>query len=52
MGYRHVYQVPFWFHEYFVRIPGLQQCDWMVNKMAERGNWTTLASYCYTIVVK
>jgi ubiquinone/menaquinone biosynthesis C-methylase UbiE len=52
IGYRHVYQVPFWFHEYFVRIPGLQQCDWMVNKMAERGNWTALASYCYTIVVK
>jgi Methyltransferase domain len=52
IGYRHVWQLPFWFHEYFVKFPGLQQCDWMVNKIAERGNCTALASYCYTIVVK
>ncbi len=52
IGYREVWQLPFWFHEYFVKLPGLQQCDWMVNKIAERANWTSLASYCYTIVVK
>jgi len=52
IGYRHVWQLPFWFHEYFVKFPGLKQCDWMVNKIAERGNCTALASYCYTIVVK
>jgi hypothetical protein len=52
IGYRDVWQLPFWFHEYFVKFPGLKQCDWMVNKIAERGNCTALASYCYTIVVK
>jgi len=52
IGFRQVWQLPFWFHEYFVQFPGLQQCDWMMNKIAERGNWTVLASYCYTIVVK
>lgn len=52
IGYRHVWQLPFWFHEYFAKFPGLRQCDLVVNKLAERGNWTALASYCYTIVVK
>jgi SAM-dependent methyltransferase len=52
IGYRRVWQLPFWFHEYFKSLPGLQQCDRMVNKIAERANWTCLASYCYTIVVK
>jgi ubiquinone/menaquinone biosynthesis C-methylase UbiE len=52
IGYRYVWQLPFWFHGYFVKFPGLQQCDWLINKIAERANWTTLASYCYTIVVK
>ncbi|HEV2186794.1 MAG TPA: methyltransferase domain-containing protein [Stellaceae bacterium] len=52
IGYRRVWQLPFWFHEYFVKFPGIQQCDWALNKIAERANWTSLASYCYTIVVK
>jgi|HubBroStandDraft_6_1064221.scaffolds.fasta_scaffold46915_1 hypothetical protein len=52
IGYRHVWQLPFWFHEYFVKFPVLRQCDLMINKIAERGNLTALASYCYTIAVK
>jgi len=52
IGYRDVWQLPFWFHEYFAKFPGIQQCDRMVNKIAERANWTALASYCFTIVVK
>jgi SAM-dependent methyltransferase len=52
IGFRQVWQLPFWFHEYFNRFPGLQQCDQTINKIAERANWTALASYCYTIVVK
>lgn len=52
IGYRKVWQLPFWFHEYFKKFPGLRQCDWAVNSLAERANWTKLASYCYTIVVK
>lgn len=52
IGYRQVWQLPFWFHEYFTKFPGLRECDWVLNRIAERANWTTLASYCYTIVVK
>jgi SAM-dependent methyltransferase len=52
MGYRKVWQLPFWSHEYFVKFPGFRECDWVINKIAERANWTSLASYCYTIVVK
>jgi SAM-dependent methyltransferase len=52
IGYRYVWQLPFWFHEYFVNFPGLYQCDRVVNQLAERSNWTSLASYCYTIVMK
>jgi SAM-dependent methyltransferase len=52
IGYRQVWQLPFWFHEYFKKFPGLRECDWALNRVAERMNWTTLASYCYTIVVK
>jgi 2-polyprenyl-3-methyl-5-hydroxy-6-metoxy-1,4-benzoquinol methylase len=52
MGYRKVWQLPFWSHEYFVKFPGVRECDRIVNKLAERANWTSLASYCYTIVVK
>lgn len=52
IGYRQVWQLPFWYHEYFKKIPGLRECDWALNKVAERANWTTLASYCFTIVVK
>jgi SAM-dependent methyltransferase len=52
MGYREVWQLPFWSHEYFVKLPGFRECDRVINKIAERANWTGLASYCYTIVVK
>lgn len=52
MGYREVWQLPFWSHEYFVHFPGIRECDQLINKIAERANWTGLASYCYTIVVK
>lgn len=52
IGYRHVWQLPFWFHEYFKNFPGLRECDWALNSIAERANWTMMASYCYTIVVK
>jgi len=52
IGYRDVWQVPFWFHEYFKDIPGLHQCHLLFDKIAARANWTALASYCYTIAVK
>jgi SAM-dependent methyltransferase len=52
MGYQKVWQLPFWSHEYFVKFPGFRECDQIINKIAERANWTGLASYCYTIVVK
>jgi SAM-dependent methyltransferase len=52
MGYSKVWQLPFWSHEYFNPFPGLRECDRIINKIAERANLTSIASYCYTIVVK
>lgn len=52
IGYRRVWQIPFWYHKYFNRIPGLYHLDRAANRWAERKNWCALASYCYTVVVK
>ncbi len=52
IGYRRVWQIPFWYHKYFNKIPGLYHVDRAVNRLAERNNWRALASYCYTLVSK
>jgi hypothetical protein len=52
IGFRNVSQVPFWYHNYFRNIPGLYQADTTITKFAERKNWTALASFCYTCVMK
>jgi SAM-dependent methyltransferase len=52
IGYREVWQVPFWYHGYFRKIPGLYHIDLAVAKFADRHSWTALASYCYTLVLK
>lgn len=52
IGYRKVWQVPFWYHAYFEKIPGLYQLDLAITQIADRNNWNALASYCYTIVLK
>ena len=52
IGYREVWQVPFWYHSYFRKIPGLYHIDLAIAKLADRNSWTTLASYCYTLVLK
>lgn len=52
IGYRKVWQVPFWYHAYFKKIPGLYHLDLAITKIADHNNWNALASYCYTIVLK
>ncbi len=52
IGYRKVWQVPFWYHNYFKRIPGLYHLDLAAAKFADRHNLTSLASFCYTLVMK
>jgi SAM-dependent methyltransferase len=52
IGFRNVWQVPFWYHNYFKNIPGLYQADTTLTRFAERNNWTALASFCYTCVMK
>jgi len=52
IGFRSVYQVPFWHHDYFQKIPGLYHADATLARVAERNNWTGLASFCYTCVMK
>jgi hypothetical protein len=52
IGYRRVWQVPFWYHDYFMRIPGIYQLDHAAAAMADRNNWTGFASFSYTLVAK
>jgi SAM-dependent methyltransferase len=52
IGYRHVWQVPFWYHDYFMKIPGVYQLDHAAAAMADRNNWTGFASFSYTLVAK
>jgi SAM-dependent methyltransferase len=52
IGFRKVWQVPFWYHNYFKRIPGLYQADTALTRVAERNDWSALASFCYTCVMK
>lgn len=52
IGYRKVWQVPFWYHEYFRNIPGLYHLDLALARLADRNDWSALASFCYTCVMK
>ena len=52
IGYRDVWQVPFWYHDYFKKIPGAYHLDHAVAAMADRNDWTGFASYSYTLLAK
>ncbi len=52
VGFSGAWQIPFWYHDYFKRIPGIYQLDRALTTLADRNNWTQLASYSYTIVEK
>jgi len=51
-GFREVWQIPFWHHGYFQKIPGLYQIDTAITNLADRNNWTGYASFSYTLVLK
>lgn len=52
LGYREVWQIPFFYHGYFKKIPGLFQLDDALSKLAERKDWQGLASFSFTIAMK
>jgi SAM-dependent methyltransferase len=52
LGFREVWQIPFFYHGYFKKIPGLFQLDRSLSKVAEHRDWQGLASFCYTIAMK
>lgn len=52
IGFREAWQIPFWYHHYFKKIPGLYHLDQAINSLAERRHWSVFASYCYTLVMK
>lgn len=52
IGFRDVWQIPFFYHSYFKNVPGLYEADRALSRRAERNNWNLLASYCYTVVFK
>ena len=52
LGFREVWQIPFFYHGYFTKIPGLFQLDRSLSQVAERRDWQGLASFSYTIAMK
>lgn len=52
LGFREVWQIPFFYHGYFTKIPGLFQLDRALSKLAEHRDWQGLASFSYTIAMK
>jgi hypothetical protein len=52
LGFQDVWQVPFFYHGYFKKLPGLYQVDRLLSQLAEKKDWRWLASFAYTIVRK
>lgn len=52
IGFRNVWQVPFYGHDYYSRIPGVNKVHAKVSKALAANNITVLATYTYTIVQK
>jgi len=46
-GFREALVVPFWYHEYFERIPVVRQIDNLVNRIAAERDWRFLTTYAY-----
>ncbi len=52
IGFSKVWQIPFFYHNYFAGIPIFIGIDRAISRFAEYINITSLASYCYTCVLK
>lgn len=52
IGFSDVQVLPFYGHGYFDPIPGARQSERLLSSMAERRDWTALASYAYVIAVR
>jgi len=52
VGFREAKVVPFWFHEYFVSLPGAREIDNAVNRLAADRDWRFLTSYAYIVARK
>jgi SAM-dependent methyltransferase len=52
IGFRHVWQIPLFYHPYFKSLPGLYQLDRALSRLADRKQLDWLASYCLTIAYK
>jgi SAM-dependent methyltransferase len=52
IGFRDVWQFPFYGHDYYRAVPLLRSAQESLSKFAARSNLTGLATYAYTIVRK
>lgn len=52
IGFRDVWQVPFYGHRYYRKIPGLRGAHAAFTRYAKRANRTRLASFAFTLVRK
>jgi SAM-dependent methyltransferase len=48
-GFREALVVPFYFHDYFERIPLVREADNLINALASRRDWRALTSYAYIV---
>ncbi len=46
-GFREAVVVPFWYHDYFERIPVVREIDDLMNRVAAARDWRFLTSYAY-----
>lgn len=47
VGFREAVVVPFYYHDYFERIPVVRQIDNLMNRVAAARDWRFLTSYAY-----
>jgi SAM-dependent methyltransferase len=52
LGFSHVLIIPFYGHGYFRKIPIVYQLDSAISRLAQKNNFSLLASYAYTLVQK
>jgi len=52
MGFRNVWQVPFYGHNYYNKVPGLRQAHGAVSKLIGKLGISPLAAFSYTIAKK
>ncbi|GAA0560974.1 hypothetical protein GCM10008942_06740 [Rhizomicrobium electricum] len=52
IGFKNVWQVPFYGHGYYAKVPVVREFHSVVDSLIRKSNFKPLAAFCYTIVEK